>query len=129
MSGRINRASYWAYVTAALVLCIVVWIFSPAGPYFSVIMIFVCVSRLHDIGRTGWFVVGFWIAETYLEIQLLPYRPPPFIEVPTVGTIVLAAAVVGAFVWLGLIPGQPGRNKFGPPCPPGLKAVLSGTTT
>ena len=91
-------------------------------------MMFVCVPRLHDIGRTGWYALGLWIAEVELEIRLFPYRPPPFIEVPTVGTMVLAAVVVGAIVWLGIIPGQPGANKFGPPGPPGLKGVLSGTT-
>jgi uncharacterized membrane protein YhaH (DUF805 family) len=123
--GRINRARYWAYVTAALALCTIVWIFSPTGPYFSVFTMFICVPRLHDIGRSGWFALGFSSAEIELATQLFPYRPPPFIEVPTAGTMVLAAVVVGAFIWLGVIPGQPGANKFGPPCPPGLRGVLS----
>lgn len=115
-------------MTAGLVLCTVFSIFSRTGPYFSVVMIFVCVPRLHDIGRTGWYALGLWIAEVELDTRLFPYRPPPFIEVPTVGTMVLAAVVIGAIIWLGVIPGQPGANKFGPPCRPGLKAALSGTT-
>ena len=115
-------------MAAGLVLCTVFWIFSSTGPYFSVVLLFACAPRLHDIGRSGWFALGLLIAEIELDTRLVPYRPPPFIEVPTVGTMVLAAVVVGAFIWLGVIPGQPGANKFGPPCPPGLRSVLSGTT-
>ena len=111
---------------AACALSAVMGFFLRGGPYLSLIMIFVCVPRLHDIGRTGWFALGLWVAEVQVEIQLFPYRPTRFIEAPTMSTIVLAVAVVAVLVCLGLIPGQPGANKFGPPCRPGLKGQLVG---
>jgi len=96
------------------------------GPHFSAILILVCIPRLHDIGRTGWFALGLFIAELQVDVQLFPYRSLRLIEAPTTGAIVLAVGLVAAVVCIGLIPGQPGANKFGPPCRPGLKGQRFG---
>jgi len=61
-------------------------------------------QRLHDCGRAGW-----WGAPILLAFCVAwPYPH---------GVIGLAAAVVTAAsgLWLGLAPGEPGFNRFGPP--------------
>lgn len=95
-SGRARRSEYWYFGLAYTIFAIVAGVLSvkvpevmyPAwvvGVFLLVPRLAVCVRRLHDIGKSGWW---------YL-IELVPY--------------------IGAFVLLVffLKDSQPGENKWG----------------
>jgi uncharacterized membrane protein YhaH (DUF805 family) len=98
-SGRARRQEYWMYTLVSLVIYLVVLILSLAtksavftalyGLYSLAVLLpslAVFVRRMHDVGRSGW-----WI---FLGL------------IPLVGTIIL-------IVWLATA-GQQGPNSYGP---------------
>lgn len=102
-SGRARRAEYWYFVLFNLIVAIVLSLidrligtFSGAsnigilsGIYSLAVLIptlALWVRRLHDIDRTGWWIL----------INLIPL----------IGTIVLLV--------FALTPGTPGSNQYGP---------------
>jgi uncharacterized membrane protein YhaH (DUF805 family) len=119
-SGRARRKEYWSFmVVPVLVMLVLGLIFgglmaaaqgdpSGAGPGVMVVgaifVIFllaiiipslaVSVRRLHDIGQSGWLIL------ILVVIGLIPYLG----ILSTIGYIVL-----------GIIDGQTGSNKYGPP--------------
>jgi uncharacterized membrane protein YhaH (DUF805 family) len=60
-------------------------------------------QRLHDQGRSGW-----WGAPILLAFCLS--RP----QAHGVLGVIELAVVVASQLWLGVIPGQPGFNRYGP---------------
>ena len=83
----------------------------------EVALIFVCVPRLHDLGKSGWWAVIPLIVEIVsaaLAFSLLPFQQAA--EVMCVVVLVIA----GLMILLGLIPGQAAANGFGEPPRPGL---------
>ena len=105
--GRLNRAFFWCLL--ALYLAIYYFIRSfgeklEAGEFLIAIL---CIPRLHDIGRTGWY---FLIPVT---IELLAVIAM-FIFNETILSLNIAGLAFMIFiVVLGLIPGQPVSNRFG----------------
>ena len=102
-SGRARRAEYWYFVLFNLIIVIVLSLIDTflgtfnvmrgvgllSGIYGLAVLIpslAVTVRRLHDIDRTGWWIL----------INL----------VPLIGTIVLLV--------FALTPGTPGSNRYGP---------------
>jgi uncharacterized membrane protein YhaH (DUF805 family) len=98
--GRAGRAEFWWFELASFIIVTVLSILGRASVVFSVLgliyalavlvpSIAVGVRRLHDTGRSGW-----WL------LMLL---------VPLVGLIVLLVFFVSE--------GTPGPNQYGPPAP------------
>jgi uncharacterized membrane protein YhaH (DUF805 family) len=102
-SGRARRMEYWYFVLFNLIVAIVLALIDTllgtttgvssfgllSGIYSLAVLIptlAVLVRRLHDIDRTGWWIL----------INLIPL----------VGTIVLLV--------FALMPGTPGSNQYGP---------------
>jgi len=102
-SGRARRMEYWYFVLFNLVVYIVLSLIDTllgtynivsgvgllSGIYSLAVLIptlAVMVRRLHDIDRTGWWIL----------INLIPL----------IGTIVLLV--------FALMPGTPGSNRYGP---------------
>ena len=82
--GRINRAKYWlallVFLVADIVLELVGWA-SRNGVTFQVLSfvvnlavfiatIAVCIKRLHDRDRSGWWLMLFYVA----AVRICPYR-------------------------------------------------------
>lgn len=95
-SGRARRTEYWMFTLVNCVIAFVLGFILGDGPlsflgyvYSLAVLIpglAVCVRRLHDIGKSGWwYLIGF---------------------VPVVGTIVL-------LIWF-CTDSQPGNNEWGP---------------
>ncbi len=62
--GRINRATYWVSLVAVIAVFTIVIAFTEMRmPYGEAVLILLCVPRLHDIGRSGWWAGGLIIAE------------------------------------------------------------------
>lgn len=95
-SGRARRSEYWFFVLANFLLGIITTILSDVVPRFMLIVyivglpliipsLAVCVRRLHDIGKSGWF-------------YLLSF-------IPLIGPILM-------IIWF-CQDSQPGENKWG----------------
>jgi uncharacterized membrane protein YhaH (DUF805 family) len=101
--GRAGRAEYWWWVLAVLITSIVAQMIDAAivpgagvggGPVSAIVGIAlilpnlaVAVRRLHDVGRTGWWVL--------------------LLLIPVIGLLVL--------VYFYVQRGEEGPNRFGPP--------------
>lgn len=94
-SGRASRPEYWWFVLAYFILAFVAG-FIHEVVYYVVVLAFILpllaagARRLHDIGRSAWFLL----------IGL----------VPVIGTLVLLYFMVQ--------PSQPESNSYGPPPEP-----------
>ena len=85
----------------------------------ELMMISVGVPRLHDIGRSGWIVVGAIGIEIVVVFgALFAGASADDLEL-TSGVVFLVIAALG--VWLGAIPGQAQPNKWGDPPLPGIR--------
>jgi uncharacterized membrane protein YhaH (DUF805 family) len=95
-SGRARRMEYWMFTLISSLIYIGVWALGrrigseiPEYVYLAAFLLpslAVTVRRLHDTGRTGWFVlIGF---------------------IPCIGTIVMLVFTATE--------GEPGQNKYGP---------------
>jgi uncharacterized membrane protein YhaH (DUF805 family) len=100
-------------LTLAAAVFAAAWIYYSALPQIAVVVIMSTIPRLHDIGRSGWWAVGFFIAGAH--VQSLFLAGPEIFPGSNLIAIILAAMLVGALVVLGALPGQPGANKFGAP--------------
>ena len=153
-NGRATRAEYWWWVLATVMVSFAIgavdgFINAFAGPYafspFSAIFglavllpdLAVTCRRLHDIGKTGWwqllwFVIagaGWLLFAVGLIITLVSlfsggwdddfFRHAEFTDfVPAILTFVIAlvvslAVLVWALIWL-VRQGEYGSNKYGP---------------
>jgi len=116
--GRMNRATFWLALGAVVALYAAIAFFGNRTVAVNeIVLIIACVPRLHDIGRSGWLVLG----PIALELGAVALA---FSALPTdvTGTIMgcVALVIIGLIVWLGCIPGNPAANRFGDPPPPGL---------
>ena len=100
-TGRAGRAEFWWFALSNFVVILVLLALSRAAGFFYVVYaiyalalivpsIAVSVRRLHDIGKSGWWIL----------IALVPF----------VGGIILLVFHV--------MDSQPGANEFGPPADP-----------
>ncbi|UVC09161.1 DUF805 domain-containing protein [Rhizobium sp. TH2] len=96
-SGRAMRSEYWWYTLFAVVVSVVLYLIDTMlgtqllQPIFGLATLLpgigVCVRRLHDLDKSGWWVLIAFI--------------------PLIGALVL-------LYWF-CQPGTPGDNQFGPP--------------
>ena len=96
-SGRARRSEYWYYVLCYAIISIVINLLSQASSVFAIIgtvvgLALICptvaveIRRLHDIGKSGWYLL--------------------FNLIPLVGAIIL-------IVWF-CKDSEPGDNMYGP---------------
>jgi uncharacterized membrane protein YhaH (DUF805 family) len=118
LNGRTNRTTYWLCIGVVATFYAAIIMFAQKPPAIGeVVLLFVCVPRLHDIGMSGWWAGGAIIAELIVvagSLLLLPFSEFPMV----VGAFVLVIAL--AMIVLGLKAGDPGANRFGDPPPPGV---------
>src|SRR5712671_3485882 len=110
LRGRMNRATYWL-VLGILVLLYAVLNYgsSKPVPVSEAVLVLLCVPRLHDLGRSAWFL----LIPLCLEIAaILGFAIVPVDEAKILAGA--AALLVALFVIvLGAVPGQPQANRFG----------------
>ena len=140
--GRISRQQFWI---GALILIgagvVAGWI-----PLINVIFFFVSLyawvclysKRLHDFGKSGWLTaipVSLFIAAFFLAMLTMggmaamgafkgmhgDYANPAAMLGAGITAMLLGLAALvalGFLLWVGLTPGQPGDNRYGPPPSP-----------
>lgn len=118
LKARLNRASYWVIVGVAIVAMVVSALaFRRPLPAALVVMLIAAIPRLHDLGRTGWWAGGVFIALMALFFGGQYVLPPHALQ-NALGVAVLV--LPGLLVCLGALPGQKADNAFGAAPPRGL---------
>ena len=111
--GRSNRATYWASLALLVLISAVVAISFKTPPHVGeFILIIIAVPRLHDIGKSAWFVlwpVGLEILS--IAAALVTLSSAAILEAMGFVTLIIASLII----WLGCIPGQNFNNRFGEP--------------
>ena len=147
-SGRASRPEYWWWVLATVIASLILGTldtfivslidrpgaFSPLNGIFSLAVLLpglaVSARRLHDIGKTGWWIllwfvvalfgwipVGVGIAFAALAGVFSGIIEESAVVVLAVGAIVTVLVQLGLILWVILWmarQGQPGVNSFGP---------------
>ena len=118
MRFRINRSTYWTIllVSLAVIFGLVAAGIKPPGIEF--LMVAVGIPRLHDIGRSGWYVAVLLLVEIGVVFGAL-FAGQDKDGILLVGGI-LVIVVLALATWLGLIKGDSIPNKWGDPPTPGI---------
>lgn len=119
LNVRLNRVTYWALLgLGAVIMLGGAALFHKPPRINEVVLLFVCIPRLHDIGRSGWWAAGVVLFEWVFAFGLIYLFPS--VEQASIAMGVLVLAILGLLIWLGAIRGQIEDNRFGPPPKPGL---------
>ncbi|NEX91875.1 DUF805 domain-containing protein [Caulobacter sp. 17J65-9] len=134
--GRSRRKEYWLTLVAVLAAAVIMNVVLPNGPSSGVMTVLwsmAYVRRLHDLNRTGWWVAalfGLQLAVLGLALALggqgaLAALAGDAAAVDTpegqvdllvgMGGVVVALLMQAGFsLWLGVVRGDAGDNRFGP---------------
>ena len=134
--GRTRRSHFWIGWLILLGVGVVAGWLPIIGALISLALIWpnlaIAVKRLHDMGHTGWLVVIPWAASIVLggvalsmlgfqaivNSAALEHEDPVAIwslVAPAFGAFSLLFLInLGFLLWIGLVEGQPGDNRFGP---------------
>jgi uncharacterized membrane protein YhaH (DUF805 family) len=132
---RAARAEYWWWALFASVVYLAAWLLDfvifagfIASPFFLVVYLAlllpglsVAVRRLHDTGRTGWWLMLptgaaiLTVIGAYAAAIVNPDEPPAGIGLVFIGlpALLVIAAGILLLVWM-FQPGDPGNNRYGP---------------
>ena len=123
LRGRANRKEYWLLVGLVLAVGLAVTAAVPPAVQSTgvAVVTYAQIRRLHDLGRTGWWVVV--IAGGQIAAALGGIAAGLSEE----GILVVGLPlVVGPILLIGALPGQRLENRFGPePGKRPLKEIFS----
>lgn len=111
LRGRAGRLEYALWITIILTWGYLFALADDPAPLQVLSWAFwlQLVRRLHDLGRGGWWTVGFLVAETAIALGASAPTSPAWLGwLP--GLFVLATLIA-----LGALPGRRGENRFGAP--------------
>lgn len=119
-NGRAARPEFWWFALAAFVAYVVAGLIDGASwivhPVIALLSLAVAVRRLHDTGRTGWWVIPLYF----------PIAGSPVAVVLALWTYVLLVGVLSSLIVTAVIlvevavlvmlaqPGTRGPNRYGP---------------
>lgn len=134
--GRLRRQHFWISWLILLGVGVVTGWIPVLGGLIALVAIWpnlaIGVKRLHDMGKSGWFVVIPWVANIVGVIMIFGAvgaavisNPQAFEnEDPAVimsmlgsmmgGLSIMLLAGLGFLLWIGLVDSQRGDNKYGP---------------
>lgn len=120
--GRVSRARFWEIFALTSILLAAIGFMRGISPLIAaalllllviatVVVISHNVRRLHDMGRSG-----FWLL-AIPAVDLAAYGAERLAGANPVTHWGPGAVCLGFFLWLGVMKGQPGPNRFGEPPP------------
>lgn len=117
LSYRMNRATFGLMLALLVVASAVMINTMKRPPGAEVILLFLLVPRLHDIGWSGWWALLLLVGE-FGAIAFGSFAGGADGILIAVGLFVIATVV--CLILLSFIPGQPETNRWGDPLPPGI---------
>ncbi len=133
--GRTRRSHFWIGWLICLGVGVVAGWIPLIGFFISIALIWpnlaITVKRLHDLGMSGWIaavpfvanIIGFVMifvsvgASVFMNATALENEDPAAILAlvgPAIGILGLLFLVnFGFLLWVGLVDGKPGSNKYG----------------
>ena len=121
---RINRATYALLAGCVAVFSLMLGLFAPQSISLGeLVWVLICVPRLHDIGRSGWWVAPPLVGGIALGVVAALTLTGGRAEI---AVAVLALVLFGLIGWLGSLKGEAGANRFGAAPPPGFNVQGAG---
>ncbi|WP_293679353.1 DUF805 domain-containing protein [uncultured Phenylobacterium sp.] len=110
-SQRAGRREYWLWVGPLFVLILALGAYGKValGLLAGVAVLLIWIRRLHDLGRTGWWAPAINVVSNLIAFGLVSLFPGG------AGALMGLVIYTGVFIALGVLPGQPHDNAFGPP--------------
>ena len=111
LRGRAGMLEYWLWVVVILAWSYILAWADDQLPLQVLITAFwlQVVRRLHDLGRSGWWIAGFVVVEIELAaLATYPAGPAWLAALPGLFTL-------AGFILIGAVPGERSENRFGPP--------------
>ena len=105
--GRMNRTLYWFGVALIVALYAALRFFDQKASVSEVVLAFICIPRLHDFGRTGWYFLLPIGVEIAAVVGMFVFHETG-LSLAIGGLMFIVFIVV-----VGLIPGQQMSNRFG----------------
>ena len=108
---RINRMTYWVAVMIMIALVVIARLLGSASGISEIVLAFICIPRMHDLGWSGRWVllpIAVEVAGALWAITL-----PPELAAVVRGTI--TTMLVLTRVWLAFLKGQSDWNDYGEP--------------
>ena len=107
-----NRATYWACLAILLAWALfAAFVLEKKSGYVSeVILAYICVGRMHDIGKSAWIVGGILIAYIVGAFWLI-FNVDQDTALITLGIVNIF--VSGLLILLGVLRGENGANRYG----------------
>jgi uncharacterized membrane protein YhaH (DUF805 family) len=132
--GRINRAKWWLFLLLSIVytfvefvLCIMLFGFTGIllGWLLALLVIWpsfaIGVKRLHDRGKSGWWLLFFYLVPGFLDGFNMATNPDMMSNEGMMASpmsLLLSLAAFAITIWmiveLGVLRGTVGDNKYGP---------------
>jgi uncharacterized membrane protein YhaH (DUF805 family) len=119
LNYRINRPTYWASIAMfTLVVCVFVYL-GKGNAGLEIMMVVTGIPRLHDIGRSGWWIGAVILAEITVVVGLMIAGTSSDTLELILAFLVLLIGLLA--IWLGAIPGQAETNRWGEPTQRGIR--------
>ncbi|MBQ2187578.1 MAG: DUF805 domain-containing protein [Bacteroidales bacterium] len=123
-SGRARRSEYWYFYLFNFIVAIVLSIFTITNKdlkilsdIWSLIILFpslaLTVRRLHDIGKSGWYVLLFMLVIILCGFLMFMAGDNDLMVVAAIEILLMLASIIVFIVWM-CKDSQPGENKWGP---------------
>lgn len=122
LRGRASRREYWLWLVSLLIVNFAI----SQGPGYiaqlvaGIAFLLIPIRRLHDFGRTGWWVAALGVG------QIAAFGAASAFAEDEAAMQISNGLLLAAYVVVGLIPGDRHENRFGPPTRAlGVKDVFS----
>jgi uncharacterized membrane protein YhaH (DUF805 family) len=107
LTGRMNRATYALMLLVYAVLFSIVVAIQVRVPG-ELLLGYICIPRLHDLGRTGWWFGAAVLAEIVVVVGVIFG-----LNQPDIGVLAGVATLFLPAIALALPKGHVGPNRFG----------------
>lgn len=133
--GRLRRSHFWISWAILFAGGFVAGLIPFIGQIIGLVLIWpnvaIQVKRLHDMGKTGWWVLAPFVANivgivviiatvgmsAFMNAEALEQDDPSAVMAmmgPVIGGVfVLILINLGFLLWIGIADSQPGRNQYG----------------